>query len=98
MHSYLHKNSYSYKKWVLHSGSRPCLSAKVGSGVATCYVVSCGPQTSSIKKSLVCLPVQLGTYVPNACAHISKAPDVRAIMGLQDVWASSVFNACKACG
>jgi hypothetical protein len=42
--------------------------------------------------------MQLGTHVPNAGAHISKAPDIRAIMGLQDVQAGSVVNACKACG
>jgi hypothetical protein len=42
--------------------------------------------------------VQLGMHVPNACAHVSKVPDARAIMSLQDVLASSVVNACKACG
>jgi hypothetical protein len=44
--------------------------------------------TTSIKKSLVGLPVQLGSYVPNARTHVSKTPDVWAIMGLQDVWTS----------
>jgi hypothetical protein len=42
--------------------------------------------------------VQLGTHVPNARPHISKAPHVRAIMLLQDVQAGSVVNTCKACG
>jgi hypothetical protein len=41
--------------------------------------------------------VQLGTHVPNACAHIFKAPHVRVIMCLQDVQADSVVNTCNAC-
>jgi hypothetical protein len=60
--------------------------------------VPCRMRASSIKKSLADLAVQLGPHVPNACAHISKAPDVRAIMGLQDVWVGSTVNTCKACG
>jgi hypothetical protein len=30
-------------------------------------------------------------------AHVYKALDVRAIMGLQDVQTGSIVNACKAC-
>jgi hypothetical protein len=50
------------------------------------------------KKNLAGLPVQLGSHVPNACALVSKASDIRAITDLQDVWAGSVINACKTCG
>jgi hypothetical protein len=41
--------------------------------------------------------VQLGSYVPNAHAHISKAPDVKPIMGLQEVQVGSTVNAEKTC-
>jgi hypothetical protein len=41
-----------------------------------------GGLPSSIKKSLACLPVQIGMHVLNARTHISKAPDIRVIMGL----------------
>jgi hypothetical protein len=41
--------------------------------------------------------MQLGTHVPNARTHVFKAPDIRAIMGLQDTWAGSADKACKAC-
>jgi hypothetical protein len=41
--------------------------------------------------------MQLGTHVPNACAYVSKAPHVRAIIRLQDMQADSVVNTCKAC-
>jgi hypothetical protein len=43
------------------------------------------------------LPVQLGTHVLNAHAHVSEAPDIRVIMGLQDMWADSAVNTYKAC-
>jgi hypothetical protein len=36
--------------------------------------------------------------IPNARVHVSKAPDVRAIMGLQDVWVGTDASACKTCG
>jgi hypothetical protein len=36
--------------------------------------------------------------VLNAHTHVSKALDVRAIMGLQDERAGIAFNACKTCG
>jgi hypothetical protein len=78
-------------------GSEPRLPAEVSSGIATCPTTPCGPQASSIKKSLAVLPVKLGTHVPNACAHISKASDIRAIMRLQDVRAGSAVNACMVC-
>jgi hypothetical protein len=42
--------------------------------------------------------MQLGMHVPNAHAHVSKGPDVRAIMGLQSVRVGNTVNACKACG
>jgi hypothetical protein len=42
--------------------------------------------------------VQLGLHVPNARAQVSKAPDDRVIMGLQDMRAGSTVNACKTCG
>jgi hypothetical protein len=43
------------------------------------------------------------TYVASPCVskarvHVSKTPDNRAIMGVQDVWVGSAFNACKTCG
>jgi hypothetical protein len=66
-------------------GSRPRLSAGVGSGAATCLITPCGTRASNIKKSLAGLHVQLGMHVPNARAHVSKEPDVRVIMDLQDV-------------
>jgi hypothetical protein len=50
---------------------------------------------TDIKKSLVGLPVWLGPRVPNTRMDVSKTPDARAIMSLQDVWASSAVNACK---
>jgi hypothetical protein len=40
--------------------------------------------------------MQLGTHVPNACAHVSKALDVRATIVMQDVRAGSTVSACKA--
>jgi hypothetical protein len=40
--------------------------------------------------------VQLGTYVPNARTHVFKAPDIRVIMGLQDMRAGNTVNAYKA--
>jgi hypothetical protein len=36
-------------------------------------------------------------HVLNARTQISKALDIRAIMGLQDVRAGSAVNVCKAC-
>jgi polyferredoxin len=63
-----------------------------GSGVATaCPAVSCGIRASNIKKSL-------DPCVPNARVHISKTPDVRAIMSLRDVRAGSAVNTYKTCG
>jgi hypothetical protein len=41
--------------------------------------------------------MQLGMLVPNACAHVAKVPDVRAIMGLQDMRTGSIVNAYKKC-
>jgi hypothetical protein len=57
-----------------------------------------GHELQSIKKSLAGLPVQLGTHVSNARAHVSKAPHIRAITRLQDAQAGSVVNTCKAYG
>jgi hypothetical protein len=54
-----------------------------GSGVATaCPAVSCGTRASNIKKNIACLGVQLGSHVYNTRTHVSKAPDVRALMGM----------------
>jgi hypothetical protein len=70
-----------------------------GSDAGTaCHEVPCGPRASNIKKNLAGLPVRLSTCVPNARTHVSKALDVRAIIGLQDVRTGSVVNACKTCG
>jgi hypothetical protein len=41
--------------------------------------------------------VQQGSPVPNARVHVSKAFDIRAIMGLQDVQAGTIDDACKMC-
>jgi hypothetical protein len=41
--------------------------------------------------------VQLGVHVPNARAHIFKASNIRAIMGLHNVRAGITVNACKVC-
>jgi predicted secreted protein len=41
--------------------------------------------------------MQLGTHVFNTRVHVSKASDIRAIMGLQDVRARNTVNAYKAC-
>jgi hypothetical protein len=79
-------------------GSKPLLSAEVGSSATMCPTGPYGPRASSIKKSLAGLPVQLDMHVPNAHTHVFKAPHVRAIMLLQDVQAGSVVNTCKACG
>jgi hypothetical protein len=54
-----------------------------------------GPQ---VKKRLSDLPTQPGSPVPNACAHVPKVVGVRAILGLQDVWASGTVKTCKMCG
>jgi hypothetical protein len=53
---------------------------------------------ASIKKNLSGLLMQLGPHVSKACVHVSKMPNVRAIMGMQDVRKGSAFNACKTCG
>jgi hypothetical protein len=79
-------------------GSESRLLAEVGSCAATCPTGLYGSRASSIKKSLAGLPVQSGTPVPNARAHVSKVPHVRAIMRLQDMQADSVVSTCKMCG
>jgi hypothetical protein len=66
-----------------------------GFDAATHPTVPCGPWASNIKKSLACLPMQLGSHVPNARTHVSKAHDIRAIMTRQDVRAGCAINACK---
>jgi hypothetical protein len=82
---------------VCPAASNPA-SLQGGLWAATHPVVPCGPQASNIKKILAGLPVQIGSYVPNSRVHVSMAPDVRAIMSLQDVWAGSTVNARKTCG
>jgi hypothetical protein len=42
--------------------------------------------------------MQVDTHVPNARMPVSKVPDVRAILVLQDVRAGCAVNACKTCG
>jgi hypothetical protein len=79
-------------------GSGPHLLTEVGSGAAMCPTGPYEPRVLSIKKILACLPVQLGTHVPNVRAHIFKTPYVRAIMCLQDVHAGSVVNTYKTYG
>jgi hypothetical protein len=79
-------------------GSEPHFSTGKGSGAATHPAVPYGPHTSSIKKGLASLPIQLGSRVSKACTHVPKAPDARAIMGLQDVQAGNVINASKTSG
>jgi hypothetical protein len=78
-------------------GSESHLSTELGSSAAMCLMALYGPRTSSIKKSLAGLPVQLGMHIPNARTYVSNAPDIRVIMGLQDVRADNTVNACKAC-
>jgi hypothetical protein len=70
---------------VLHLGIMPPYREDFGATTA-CPTVSCGPRASSIKKILAVLTVRLDTHVPNACTLVSKAADIRAIMGMQDVW------------
>jgi hypothetical protein len=69
-----------------------------GSGAATRLAVQCGLRATNIKKSLAGSPVRLGSHVPNACTHVSKALDIIVIMGLQDVQIGNAFNDCKTCG
>jgi hypothetical protein len=76
-------------------GSGPHLPIEVSSDAVTCPMGPYGSRGSSIKESLAGLPVQLGTHVSNARAHVSKAPHVGAIMRLQDVQADSIVNTCK---
>jgi hypothetical protein len=52
-------------------GSGPHLPVEVSSGAVTCPTGPYGPRASSIKESLAGLPVQLGTHVFNARAHVS---------------------------
>jgi hypothetical protein len=56
-----------------------------------------GPRASNIKKSLASLSMQSGSYVLNARAHVSKVPNIRVIMGMQDVRADNAFNAYNMC-
>jgi hypothetical protein len=69
-----------------------------GLRVATRPVLPREPWASSIKNSLVDLLVQLDLHVFNVHAHISKAPDGRAIMDLQHVPTGNAVNVCKTCG
>jgi hypothetical protein len=78
-------------------GSGSWLSAEVDFGAATFPGAPCGLRVSSIKKRVVDMHVQLGTHVPNARVHVSKAPHVRAVTHLQDMRAGGVVNTCKAC-
>jgi hypothetical protein len=73
----------------------PCLE---GSSTITNPTVPCGLQASSIKKNLAGMSMQLGSRVFKTRTYVSKASDVKVIMGLQDVRAGCTFSACKTCG
>jgi hypothetical protein len=73
----------------------PC---REGSGATTHPMVPYRLWTSSIKKNLPSLVMQLSSRVSKVHMHVSKSPDARVIMGLQDVRTSCVFNACKMSG
>jgi hypothetical protein len=51
----------------------------------------------SIKKGLAGLPMQLGSCIFKAHTHVPKAPDARAIMGLQDVRTGGIIITYKTC-
>jgi hypothetical protein len=77
-------------------GSGSCLPV----GRALGYHASCGPLWAvglKHEEKLSRLPVRQGSPVPNAHAHISKEPDIGAIISLQDVWVGTVASACKMC-
>jgi hypothetical protein len=73
----------------------PC---QEGSGAATRLVVPCGSRATNIKKNLASMPTQLGSHVSKSRTHVSKAHDVRSIIGLQDVRTVYAFNACMVRG
>jgi hypothetical protein len=79
-------------------GSVPRLLVGKGYGDASRPTVPYGSHASSIKKGLAGVTMQLGSCVSKARAHVFKALDAKAIMGLQDVQAGGVINACKTCG
>jgi hypothetical protein len=69
-------------------------------GLRRCHV-SCGSLWATClkhKKSLAGQTIQLGSHVSNARMHVFEAPDVRAIMSLQDIRVGYAFNACMTCG
>jgi hypothetical protein len=70
----------------------PC---REGSDATMRPAIPCGPWDSSIKEPSYHGPMWLGLRVYKACTHVSKVPDVRASIGLQDVRAGNAFNACK---
>jgi hypothetical protein len=72
-------------------------SCRKGFVTATRPAVPYGPWATSTKKSLPGLSIQLGPRVSKARMHVSKTPDVKAIMGSQDVWVDGAFSACKTC-
>jgi hypothetical protein len=71
------------------SGSYPLPG---GLGYCHTYSGSLWPCASNIKKRLASLLMQLDPHVLNVRVHVFKAPDVRAIMDLHDVWADCIFN------
>jgi hypothetical protein len=76
----------------------PDLASLLGRAPALpCVTQLCGPQTSRIKKDLDGIPMQLDSRVSKACLQVSMVPNIRAIIGLQDMWVGSTVNACKAC-
>jgi hypothetical protein len=55
----------------------PYLPAEEGSDAATHPTAFCGSRASSIKKGLTDLSMSLGSCIPKACSHVSKAPASR---------------------
>jgi hypothetical protein len=51
-----------------------------------------------ITKGLASLPMQLDSHVFKARTHIPYAPDVRAMMGVQDVRTNGIIITYKTCG
>jgi hypothetical protein len=82
--------------------SRPRPTLEVGSGAAICPLAlglaSLWATGHKHKEKPSWMLVQLSLCVTEARTHVSKTPDIRAIRGLQDVWAGNVFNAYQMCG
>jgi hypothetical protein len=67
--------------------------ASLQKGLRCRHRMPCGflwATTSNINKRLACLPMQIGSHVPNLRTHVSKASDVRVIICLQDMREESI--------